>query len=260
MERSNVPLLVELCDLYNIPITWATVGHLFLSSCSKDDKAHSELDRLPHFENQYWRFKGEDWFEYDPCSDIHAAPEWYGKDLVELIYKAKAAHEFGCHTFSHLDCRDGICPPDVLRKELELSKELAKPYCSGLTSFVHPGHTIGNLAVLEELGYSSYQTDPGNVLTYPERVGKLWNVKRTMEFTMRKGWSARYHIRFYKKIIDRAIASNTVCNFWFHPSFSPEFAQHVFPAILEYLNSKRKEVYISTVDTYISFLNRSADA
>src|SRR5262245_33022997 len=41
-ERRNVPLLLGLLDKYSIPITWATVGHLFLESCtrSRDGLAH----------------------------------------------------------------------------------------------------------------------------------------------------------------------------------------------------------------------------
>lgn len=260
LERSNVPLLVELCALYTIPVTWATVGHLFLSSCKKEEKPHANLSRVGQFENEYWKFSGDDWFEYDPCSDIQKAPEWYGRDLIELIHKSKVKHEFGCHTFSHLDCRDSVCSPDTFREELNECVKVSDGIVNEYTSFVHPGHTIGNLAVLEELGYTSYQTDPGNILAYPERIGKLWNFKRTMEFSMRAGWSVNYHIRFYKKIIDRAIRSNTVCNFWFHPSFSPEFAQHVFPAILEYLDSKRSEVYITTVGDYVKFLDGNKSA
>jgi hypothetical protein len=33
-ERENVPTLLDLFDKYQIPATWATVGHLFLNECS----------------------------------------------------------------------------------------------------------------------------------------------------------------------------------------------------------------------------------
>src|SRR5262245_48197083 len=34
-ERHNVPLILRLSDEYSIPITWATVGHLFLETCAR---------------------------------------------------------------------------------------------------------------------------------------------------------------------------------------------------------------------------------
>ena len=33
LERENLPKIIELCEKYNVPITWATVGHLFLERC-----------------------------------------------------------------------------------------------------------------------------------------------------------------------------------------------------------------------------------
>ena len=37
-SRKNFPFLLKLFENYQIPITWATVGHLFLESCNKQDK------------------------------------------------------------------------------------------------------------------------------------------------------------------------------------------------------------------------------
>src|SRR5437773_1916634 len=43
-ERENVPYILSLLDDVSIPITWATVGHLFLSSCTRDgSRAHPEM-------------------------------------------------------------------------------------------------------------------------------------------------------------------------------------------------------------------------
>ena len=36
-SRENVPVLLKIFEDFNIPITWATVGHLFLESCNKGD-------------------------------------------------------------------------------------------------------------------------------------------------------------------------------------------------------------------------------
>lgn len=255
LERKNTVKILELCDHYGIPITWATVGHLFLEKCEKNHGlAHHEILRLSNFENEFWKFSGNDWFEYDPCSNLENAPEWYCPDLIDAILNSKVKHEIGCHTFSHIDCRDEVCPKDVFDAEINLCKELATQKGIKLNSFVHPGHTIGNLDNLANHGFTSFQTDPGNILGYPiKHKNGLWELKRTYEFSYRPDWSLNYHIYRYKKIIDRAIESKTVCNFWFHPSFDERFLEGVLPEIFSYINSRKEVVLISTVS---DFLNR----
>ena len=55
LERDNIPQIIHLCDKYNIPVTWATVGHLFLERCSVTNGfIHPEIKRLPYFENKFW--------------------------------------------------------------------------------------------------------------------------------------------------------------------------------------------------------------
>lgn len=257
-ERINVPGIVQVCDQYNIPITWATVGHLFLSSCQrKENVAHPDLPRIDFpFENKYWKFSGNDWYEYDPCTDLHTDPEWYCPDLISIILNSKVNHEIGCHTFSHIDCRDDICPPALLRAELKKCKELASEFNVELRSFIHPGHTIGNLDVIWQEGFTNFRTDYGNVLGYPKQhPNGLWEFRQTAEFALRKGWSIEYHINRYKKIIQNAINSNTVCVFWFHPSFDPVIIDKVWPEVFSFINENRDNLWVATHSEYVQWLN-----
>ncbi len=256
LERENIPKILELCDKYEIPITWATVGHLFLESCNLEyTKPHSNLPRLNHFENNYWRYRGKDWYEYDPCSNYKKAPAWYSPDLIEHILNSKVKHEIGCHTFSHIECGDEICPPEVFESEIKECIKSSAKFGVELKSFVHPGHTIGNLKKLSELGFTSFQTDPGNILGYPvKNKNGLWELKRTYEFVYRESWSVNYHIYRYRKIIDRAIENNSVCNFWFHPSMDKNFLIHVLPTIFKYLYSKKMDVAFFTCGSYVQSL------
>ncbi len=257
-ERQNVPKILSLCEQFNIPITWATVGHLFLESCEKVDGAiHPEMPRLPHFENRYWKFEGADWYEHDPGSNYLDAPEWYCPDLIKQIKETSVDHEMACHTFSHIDCRDGVCPPELMRAELEICKELAEKEGFKLSSFVHPGHTIGNLEVLKEQGFTNYRTDNRNVLGYPiERGEGFWELEQTAEFNIRTEWSAKYHAKRYKQLIKRAIKTNTLCVFWFHPSFDDLMLDEVWPEVFEYLDQMRDKVWITTHEKYFEFLNK----
>lgn len=258
-ERSNIPDILILCDMFRIPVTWASVGHLLLDECSKEnDIAHPDIPRNKYFENKYWIFDKGDWFDDDPCSNYKLSSEWYCPDLIQKILNSKVKHEIGCHTFSHIDCRDEICSPEVFTAEINECKKLALSKNIELKSFVHPGHTIGNLEKLFELGFESYRTDFGNILGYPakHRSG-LWEIKNTMELTYRKKWDVNFNIGFYKEIVDRAVKNNSVCVFWFHPSFDKTFLEKILPELFSYVDLNRDEIFISTAGEYTAWLNKN---
>lgn len=257
-ERENVPQILKICEEFNIPITWATVGHLFLQGCERGSGVpHPELPRLGNFENDYWKFSGRDWFEHDPYTDYKSAPEWYCPDLIDQILNSKVKHEIGCHTFSHIDCSDAVCSKEVFDAEVELCQKLALERGVELKSFVHPGHTIGNIGNLADHGFASFQSDPGNILGYPvKHLNGLWELKRTYEFVFRIEWSVDYHIYRYKEIIERAIKNNSVCNFWFHPSCDVILLNQVIPEIFKHLHNLKDQIVIATCESYSDFLNR----
>ncbi len=254
LERTNVKQILSLCDKYEIPVTWATVGHLFLDRCEKiNGKGHPDLLHPRRFENKYTTFNGGDWYQNDPCTNLKDAPEWYGADLIQMILDSKVKHEIGCHTFSHIDCRNEVCPPELFTSEIDECQTEAEKFGLKLKSFVHPGYTIGNLNTLAELGFSSFQTDEQNTLGYPVKHDNgLWELKRTYEFVPRKNWSIEHHIYRYKKVIDRAIKHHAVCNFWFHPSFSKRFLTNVLAPVFEYLQKNKSVIYLSTVNSYLT--------
>ncbi len=258
-ERQNIPAIIDICESFNIPITWLTVGHLFLQSCSRENgRCHPELPRLPHFENRFWVFSGDDWFEHDPCSGYRDAPEWYAPGLIRQILGSTVKHEIGCHTFSHIDCSDETCPPGLMRAELRACKALAEGWGLSLRSFVHPGHTIGNLGVLKEEGFTSFRTDYRNVLGYPKRHGNgLWELQQTAEFYYRKEWPLDYHLYRYKEIIRRAMASHTVCVLWFHPSFDPLVVSHIWTGLFAYIDANRDKIWVATHGEYVDFLQEN---
>ena len=72
-ERRHVPLILRLLEDYSIPITWATIGHLFLDSCARSASglAHEHMPR-PVTDGTW----SGDWYRPDPCSDLQKAPAW----------------------------------------------------------------------------------------------------------------------------------------------------------------------------------------
>jgi peptidoglycan/xylan/chitin deacetylase (PgdA/CDA1 family) len=255
--RANVPNILKIADEYLVPITWATVGHLMLTHCDREKKvAHPDIVRLPYFENEFWKYDKGDWFDNDPCTSCKVNPEWYCPDLIEMIISSKTKHEIGCHTFSHIDCNDAVCSSEVFRSEIDKCIEVAEKYQLKLVSFVHSGHRIGHLKELAEYGFRSYRTNNYNCLGFPNwDVYGLWELKNTTGLDWRDGWSASYHVKRYKKIIDLSIKHNAVCVLWFHPSFSPRFVSEVMPKVFEYLYNMRDDITCMTHQQYTNHLD-----
>lgn len=256
-ERENLPKIVELCERFGISVTWATVGHLFLEKCTlQNSKPHHNLPRLSHFENQYWNFQGNDWFDNDPCSDFRTNPEWYCPDLIRMLLNSSIEHEIGNHTFSHIDCSNSICTPEVFRAEILESKKHAADFGIELKSFVHPGHTIGYLDILAEEGFTNFRSNYRNILAYPKKHRNgLWEFEQTMDFRYYKYWSIDFQIRRYITILKRAMKSKTICIFWFHPSLDPVVIEQILPKIFQFLNENRDKIWITTHTEYVNWLN-----
>jgi len=248
-SRENVPVLLKLFEAYSIPVTWATVGHLFLKSCRHGD--HDWLHRIPYFENKYWSYKSGDWYDCDPYTSWQEAKSWYAPDLLERILQSKLAHEIGCHTFSHIDMSYQHCPSIVAEDEIKACVAIAEEWGLSLKSFVFPAGTYGNFEVLKKYGIQAYRKrmnyelgvpfrDQHDLLVVPSSSGLDDNGL---------GWTPDYFIRRYKKYIDKAVETHTLCHFWFHPSFSAWFLDQVFPGVLKHAAEKRAsgDLWIGTM-------------
>src|SRR5688572_22286936 len=119
--------LIALLDELDLAATWAVVGHLFLERCERgpDGSPHPELARPQH--------RGLD---ADPCSDVAHAPLFYAPDLVDEIASARAGHEIGSHSFSHLVYGD--CSRAAAASDLRACVEAARERGMELRSFVFP--------------------------------------------------------------------------------------------------------------------------
>ena len=238
--RDNFSFLLKTIDEYNIPITWATVGHLFLEKCSKGD--HDWMRRIPHFDD-HWKFTSGDWYDHDPYSNYKKSPYWYAPDLIEKILKSKVNHEIGCHTFSHIDFSDKNCPPDVAEDEIKACIEAAKPFGIEFKSIVFPGGTYGNIEILKKYGFKVYRRNLREKLSYPykDNEGMIVTHSTQMIGISNPSWNADYYIFRYKKMIDKAIKTGTICHLWFHPSDIS--LRKILPEILLYakkLNDKNR--------------------
>lgn len=258
-ERENMPKILSLLDQYQIPITWATVGHLLLQSCKKGD--HDWMKRLPHLDDHFQHLSG-DWFDVDPYSSWDKAKSWYAPDIVQSILDSSVRHEIGCHTFSHVDCRDEFCPAAVLDDELTACEQAAKPWGIEFKSLAFPAGTAGNFAVLKKHGIKIYRRRVSVFeLAYPFRDEQGILVSPTgfgLGFLYQRR-PLSDNIKRYHLAIDKAIKTNTISHFWFHPSADPEVFTGLLSGILEYCARKRDEglLWVATMDSVQSFINEN---
>ncbi len=254
--RKNFPVLLELFDKYNIPITWATVGHLFLEKCNAGD--HDWMKRIPYFVNRNWRYETGDWYDCDPYTNWDSASEWYAPDLIRLIQQSKTTHEIGTHTFTHIDFSDKNCPKEVAENEIKACIDVAKPYDIKLESIVFPGGTYGNTETLKNAGIKIYRKNVDVDIAYPyyDNLGLLVS-PTSAGFGKSHDWTSEYYIKRFKRYIDKAIKTGTIAHFWFHPSLDKWTLNNVMPDVLEYAVNKRKQgdLWIGTMKEISNHIN-----
>jgi len=243
-ERENVPIILKKLNELEIPITWATVGHLFLNSCQKcNGRAHPELLRPNYFENHYWVYNSGDWFDVDPCGSYKAYPEFYAPDLIEIILNSKVKHEIACHSFSHLDYSNKNSYPELIENDLAACKDAAKKYGIELKSFVFPGNFAGNFDLLKKHGFQvvRYKSNEFKEIGYPEILDNgLIAIHDSLAFDQSEiGWDVNYLVWKMEKYIQKAINKRAICHFWFHPSIDKRLLDNLFFKIIEYISLER---------------------
>ena len=258
-ERKNILLLIPLFEKYSIPITWATVGHLFLNEC--DTETHHWMKHIPHFENRYWEFSSGDWFDHDPNSNFKESPEWYAPDLIEMILKSSVCHEIGTHTFSHIDFSDKNCPPEVADDEIMASINIMKKWGLKPRSICFPCGSFGNIQILKKHGIEIYRRKIKDYnLAYPyfDEHGLLVTLSTDAFDRCHPSWSAEYYRSRYIKEIDKAISTGTIANFVFHPAMDPWMITEVMDGVLSYAVNKRNRgtLWIGTMGEIADFITK----
>jgi len=138
--RSSWLKILDLFDKYQIPATWAIVGHLFLNKCDGKHEDHPA---------------GDDWFQNDLGGTINENPNWFGTDLIKQILNKKIDHEIACHSFSHVEF-DSV-EREIAESELQHSIEAAKKMNITFESFIYPRNKVAHRDLLKKYGFTSYR-------------------------------------------------------------------------------------------------------
>lgn len=241
--RPVVERLLALLDRYEIPATWAFVGHLLLDHCerSPDGTTHPDILRPSY------RWYPHDWHHLDPGTDVERDPWWYGPDLLDMVLRASVQHEIGTHTFSHIIAGDPDCTREIFRSQLVACIELHRARGLDLTSIVYPRNKIAFLDVLPELGFTAYRggetqwyaslsprlnkaahlLDRSLALTPPTYAldalieGRLTNIPSSMFYMARDGTRRlvpiQSRVRQAHRGLTRAVERGELFHLWFHP-------------------------------------------
>jgi hypothetical protein len=163
--RKAISLLLDLLRKYDIPATWAVVGHLFLDACDET----SCLTWRNIMNHGYHR----DWYQ-DPYSDIRRDPLYYGKDVIEKIVSDTERHEIGYHSFSHP--RFSEISREFAEGEIREAKKIEKAWGIHFSSFVFPRNEVAHLEVLKEYGFTIFRGAPAVPRPiFHGNLGKTWN-------------------------------------------------------------------------------------
>ena len=251
--RQNMPSLLATLEECRLPITWATVGHLFLQHCERGEcgLAHADLPRPP----RPYNWVG-DWYRLDPCTNWKKHPGWYAPDLIRDIVASRVKHEIGSHSFSHIDFCPEYSTPELVQRELEQCQRLMEASGLRLRSLVFPrnlmGHEHGEL--LARLGVTSVRhRDPRVRLSYPRRTatGVYWLYD---SMNTRNGNWYRYADKA-RLFIAEAAKRHAAYHLWFHPS-DPKcvFEQSFYPILRHIARLRdRGEVWVVTMAELTAF-------
>lgn len=246
-ERRNIPFIIRLLEQYSIPITWATVGHLFLESCERGacGLAHPDMPR-PLVNG---RFLG-DWYLHDPCTNVRKDPLWYAPDLIQDIINSKVTHEIGTHTFSHFDFRLNYSSENLVCRELEECRRVMEPFGVIPKSLVFPHNETeySYAKQLFDLGVIALRHRDSKVkLSYPERLeAGNYRIYESMNFR-----SARWYdyIDKVRIVLEEAVKQRAAYHIFFHPSDPSELFENEFREILRYFHEEREKrrVWVTTM-------------
>jgi hypothetical protein len=255
-ERSQFPLILSMLDDYGVPITWATVGHLFLECCTRSacGLAHPDMLR-PLDSDGTW---DGDWYACDPCSNVREAPAWYAPDLIQQIVESPIPHDIGTHSFSHINFRAQYASRDLVSRELAECVKVMQPLGVRPRSLVFPQNR-DEYAYLPELAAAGvvvvrHRDRASKVkLSYPERLAAgVYRIYESMNLRIAKHYD---YLQKVKIFIRKAIARRAVYALWFHPSDPRDWFDPQLREILGFIRTERDagRLWIATMQQLAAY-------
>jgi peptidoglycan/xylan/chitin deacetylase (PgdA/CDA1 family) len=251
--RPGWETLLDLLEAFDVPATWAVVGHLLVENCDRPTGGCA-CTRPPLADQPDRRF---------------------GPSLVEAVRDGDAGHELGCHSFAH-PLFDEISR-EAAREEIE--RWLARARAHGIDdpgSFVFPRNRVGHRDLLAEYGFDCYrgvgrERNSGRLRRLAQATVGDWtpplvtprvdehglvNLPDSLYLFRFEGWprtaveAVREDpvVRFCRNGIDAAAREDGVFHCWLHPNnLVADRDADRLRAILSYLDERRGDLRIETM-------------
>lgn len=140
--RAGWSRLVDLFDRFEVPATWAVVGHLLLDDCDGEHADHPAPAGWFARERGEWRSR----------PDLR-----FARGLVDDLVGAAVDHDIGCHSFSHVEFGAPETTRELARAEVRASVVAARERGIRMRSFVFPRNSIGHRDVLADSSFTCYR-------------------------------------------------------------------------------------------------------
>jgi peptidoglycan/xylan/chitin deacetylase (PgdA/CDA1 family) len=256
VERAEViDRLLELLAEFEVPATWAIVGHLFLARCSPVGALkHPEIVHPKH------SWVTGDWFDHDPGGDESTAPLFFGRSLIQKIRSCRVAQEIGSHSFSHVIFGDPGCSRSTAESELRESVRVARDLGIELRSFIFPRNSIGYLDIFPDYGFTCFRADPPSIagppnsqlarlirlvemltasrppVGLPELTSSgMWNIPASMIYVpmhgMRRFLPMSLRVRRAIRGLQHAEEEKKIFHLWFHPTNLADGIESMFSGL-----------------------------
>lgn len=143
--RTGWRRLAALHEEYQLPATWALVGHLLLDDC---DGSHADHPTP------------EGWFARETGAWADRPDLRFGDGLVELLVAGDVEHELACHSFSHVVFDEPAVTAEVAAAELRACRTALSDHpvpVDAFDSFVFPRNHPAHRGVLAREGFRYYR-------------------------------------------------------------------------------------------------------
>jgi hypothetical protein len=170
--HSLVPKLLSIFSKYDISVTFATVGFLFLKS--KQDLKDNCPKLMPtYLDSRLNPYRDSYIDNVDFIERFHFAPE-----LIDLIIDS-GKHEIGSHTFSHYYCLEDGQDINQFSEDLSKFSQIATGMGINVKSIVFPRNQVNldYLKLCSEKGITCYRGNQESWL-YEPRNGQSESVLR----------------------------------------------------------------------------------
>lgn len=268
--------LAETLEEYDIPATWAVVGHLFEQECAGAHVGHPSPSG---------------WFAHERGDDAMDEQYRFAPDLLADLVESELDHDIGSQTYSHVDFDADYATETLARSECDRAIEAAEAAGVSLDSFVFPGNRVAHREILVESGFRCYRgPQPERVAdgSYSASLRKLAqaivvrdppplvepnidefglvNIPASLYLFGFKGPARRILaatvgdpvLKRAKLGVDAAAAGDGICHLWLHPNnLTTEADLGRFRALCAHIDGARAETDL-TVETMRSVADRVA--